>query len=39
MLEAFRDIHFVGDKGFDSLSFRKAFSEHGATGSTIPRKG
>jgi len=39
MLEAFRDIHFVGDKGFDSLSFRKALSEHGATGSTIPRKG
>lgn len=39
MLEAFRDIHFVGDKGFDSLSFRKALSEHGATGSTIPSKG
>jgi transposase len=39
MLEAFRDIHFVGDKGFDSLSFRKALNEHGATGSTIPRKG
>jgi transposase len=39
MFEAFRDIHFVGDKGFDSLSFRKALSEHGATGSTIPRKG
>ncbi len=39
MLEAFRGIHFVGDKGFDSLSFRKALSEHGATGSTIPRKG
>lgn len=30
MLDAFRDIHFVGDKGFDSLSFRKALSEHGA---------
>ncbi len=39
MLDAFREIHFVGDKGFDSLSFRKALSEHGATGSTIPRKG
>lgn len=39
MLEAFRGIHFVGDKGFDSLSFRKALDEHGATGSTIPRKG
>ena len=39
MLEAFRDIHFVGDKGFDSLTFRQALAEHGATGSTIPRKG
>ena len=39
MIDAFRDIHFVGDKGFDSLSFRMALSEHGATGSTIPRKG
>lgn len=39
MLEAFRGIHFVGDKGFDSLSFREALNEHGAIGSTIPRKG
>ena len=27
MMEAFRGIHFVGDKGFDSLSFRQALSE------------
>lgn len=39
MMEAFRGIHFVGDKGFDSLSFRKALHEQGATGSTIPRRG
>ena len=39
MSEAFRDIHFVGDKGFDSLAFRRALDEHGATGSTIPRRG
>lgn len=39
MMEAFRGIHFVGDKGFDSLSFRKALHEQGVTGSTIPRRG
>ena len=39
MMKAFQGIHFVGDKGFDSLSFRKARHEQGATGSTIPRRG
>jgi transposase len=39
MLEAFKDIHFVGDKGFDSILFREALAKHGATGTTIPRKG
>lgn len=39
MLEAFKNIHFVGDKGFDSPSFREALEKHGATGVTIPRKG
>lgn len=39
MLESFRGTHVVGDKGFDSLAFRQAFMEHGAAGSTIPRKG
>jgi transposase len=39
MLEAFKGIHFVGDKGFDSIVFREALEKCGATGSTIPRKG
>jgi len=38
MLEAFRGIHFVGDKGFDSLSYRKALHEQGATGSAVTWK-
>jgi transposase len=38
-LEAFRGIHVVGDKGFDSQPFREELAQHGATGSTIPRKG
>ena len=38
-LEAFQGTHFVGDKGFDSQPFREELSEHGAKGSTIPRKG
>jgi len=38
-LEAFRGIHFVGDKGFDSQLFREELAEHGAAGTTIPRKG
>lgn len=38
-LETFRGSHFVGDKGFDSQSFREELSEHGAVDSTIPRKG
>lgn len=39
MLEAFEDIHFVGDKGFDGLLFREALEKNGTTGVTIPRKG
>lgn len=39
MLESFCGTHLVGDKGFDSLAFRQELLEHGATGSTIPRKG
>lgn len=39
MLGVFRDIHFVGDKEFYYLRSRKALSEHGATDSSIPRKG
>lgn len=39
MMEAFRDIHFVGDKGFDSLSFRRTLYGQGVSGSTIPRRG
>lgn len=39
MLEAFRGTHLLGDKGFDSLAFRQELLEHGAAGSTIPRKG
>lgn len=38
-LESFQGIHFVGDKGFDSQPFRDELAEHGASGSTIPRKG
>ena len=38
-MEAFRGIYFIGDKGFDSQPFREELSEHGAAGSTIPRKG
>jgi transposase len=39
IMEAFRGIHFVGDKVFDGLSFRQALLEQGATGSTLPRRG
>jgi transposase len=39
MLGSFARIHFVGDKGFDSQVFRAELVSHGATGSTIPRKG
>lgn len=38
-LESFRGAYFVGDKGFDSQPFRQELAEHGAKGSTIPRKG
>jgi transposase len=39
MLESFRGMHLVGDKGFDGKAFRQELIDHGATGSTIPRKG
>ncbi len=39
IIESFRGTHLVGDKDFNSLAFRREFVEHGADGSTIPRKG
>jgi transposase len=39
MLESFRGMHLIGDKGFDSAAFRLELLDHGASGSTIPRKG
>lgn len=39
MLGSFAGVHLVGDKGFDSQVFWDELISHGATGSTIPRKG
>lgn len=39
MIESFKGVRFVGDKGFDSQPFREELRRHKAKGSTIPRKG